>query len=82
MIIGVQDNGNLGIYDTEYYENFVEAIFKTAMTNEPLYYELADTSKTETDIDSVDNIIEVQPNDVLSFYDSNDNLVTVPSDLT
>ena len=56
--------------------------FKTANVGNPLYYELADASKTETSIDSVDNIIEVQPNDVLTFYDSNDNEVTIPSDLT
>lgn len=56
--------------------------FKISLVNVPLYYELADASKTETSIDSVDNVIEVEPSDVLSFYDENDNLVTVPSDLT
>lgn len=56
--------------------------FKTAMTNEPLYYELADASKTSTDITPIENVLEVQPGDELAFYDANDNLVTIPSDLT
>ena len=55
---------------------------KTSLTNEPLYYELADTSKTSTDITPIENVLEVQPNDTLAFYDANDNLVTVQSDLT
>lgn len=44
------------------------------------YYPL--TTPTTESLTAIDNIIEVQPNDVLSFYDSNDNLVTVPSDIT
>ncbi len=40
-IIGVQDNGNLGIYDTEYYDNFNEQTFKSAMSGVTLVYELA-----------------------------------------
>ena len=56
--------------------------FKTANDGELLYYELADASKTSTDITPIDNVLEVQPNDTLAFYDANDNLVTVQSDLT
>ena len=67
-IIGVQDNGNLGIYDTEYYDNFVEATFKTAMTNEPLYYELADASKPEPEnMDDFDFFFDVEEGDVITF---------------
>lgn len=72
-------DGVLGIRDNKYSSTNE---FKTSLTNEPLFYELADASKTETSIDSVENVIEVEPSDVLSFYDENDNLVTVPSDLT
>ncbi len=71
---------DVAIKDTLY--NGDSATFKTAMTNESLYYELADASKTETDITTIENIIEVEPNDVLSFYNSDDELVTIPSDLT
>lgn len=64
--------------------NYTDATtFKTAMANDPLYYELADASKTSTDITPLEeNVIVVQAGDELAFYDSNDNLVTVPTDLT
>lgn len=42
-------------------------IFKTAMANEPLYYELNDNSKTETDIDSFDYFFNVEEGDVITF---------------
>lgn len=79
MEMGISNNTTLTIRNLSYDD---VNTFKTAMTNEPLYYELADASKTETDIDAVENVIEVEPNDVLSFYNSDDELVTIPSDLT
>lgn len=78
-LVALSNTGNLSIRDLLYTD---ATIFKLANANVPFYYELNDASKTETSIDSVDNVIEVEPSDVLSFYDENDNLVTVPSDLT
>ncbi len=73
------DNNYIQTRDNSYKD---KDTFRLAMTNEPLYYELKDSLKTETDITEIENIIEVEPNDILSFYNSDDELVTIPSDLT
>lgn len=77
--ISVNETSTIHIHDELY---SIATDLKTSLANLPLYYELADASKTETSIDVVENIIEVQAGDELAFYDSNDNLVTIPSDLT
>ena len=64
------------------YSGISASTFKTANDGVLLYYELTDASKTSTDITPIDNVLEVEPNDVLSFYNSDDELVTIPSDLT
>ena len=51
---------------------------KENLNGKPLYYEKA--SATPTSLDSIENIIEVEPNDTLTFVNSNNQ--PVPSDLT
>ena len=56
--------GTLYAHDTAY-DN--ATTFKTAMANEPLYYELADAIKTETSIDDIDYYFDVEEGDVITF---------------
>ena len=42
-------------------------IFKSAMSGVPLYYELDNTSKTETDIDDFDYFFDVEEGDTITF---------------
>ncbi len=54
--------------------------FKTANAGNPVYYEFADNSKTETDITVFNNILEVEEGDTLTFLNSEN--MAVPSDIT
>lgn len=62
--IAVNSSGAIQIFDT-LYDN--TTIFKTAMTNEQLYYELADASKSESDMDDFDYFFDVEEGDVITF---------------
>ncbi len=58
------NNDILRVKDIRYTNN---AIFKNANIGNPLYYELADASKTETDMDDFDYFFDVEEGDVITF---------------
>ena len=65
MCIALNDSTqNIFAKDSKYTDG---ATFKLANTNEPLYYELADTGKTETDIDDFDYFFDVEEGDIITF---------------
>ena len=65
MCIALNDSTqNIFAKDSKYTDG---ATFKLANTNEPLYYELADASKTETDMDDFDYFFDVEEGDVITF---------------
>ena len=62
--IAINSSGGMQVNDSAYTD---ATTFTTAMANEPLYYELADTSKTETDMDDFDYFFDVEEGDVITF---------------
>lgn len=64
-VFGLSWANTFGIRDETYANNVTT--FKLKNTNEPLYYELADASKTETDMDDFDYFFDVEEGDVITF---------------
>lgn len=65
MNIAVLSTDNQFIARNTYIDNAND--FKTAMSGVPLYYELADASKTETDMDDFDYFFDVEEGDVITL---------------
>jgi len=83
LVISATTSGNsLIVRDTSVLNNNNSSVdLLNIYGNDSVYYERKNIDTTDiTPLDT--NIIEVEPNDVFTFYDSNDNEVAVPSDLT